>query len=81
MANSISQSREELIKWISDLDDKLIIQKMLNLKSENLKSSEITKANDEKIQKNDFDQQFAAGMTSEELLENVFTHIETISKK
>lgn len=77
MENSVIEIKNELIEWIENTFDVEILQKMMDLKNE--KPSLISDINSEKPLENDFDEQFAAGMTSEELLENVAAHIESIN--
>lgn len=75
------EKKKELIEWINDLDDLAMVQKILNLKNNVKSSSLISDINSEPILKNDFDEQFAAGMTSEELLENIATHLKSIDSE
>lgn len=77
MENSVIEIKNELIEWIENTFDVEILQKMMDLKNE--KPSLISDINSGKPLENDFDEQFAAGMTSEELLENVAAHIESIN--
>lgn len=81
MENSMMEKKKELIEWIYDLDDLAMVQKILNLKNNVKSSSLISDINSEPILKNDFDEQFAAGMTSEELLENIATHLKSIDSE
>lgn len=81
MENSILSKKEEIQRWVGNLNDSDVIQQLLDIKYKNEEALPIFNSSDEKIHNVDFDQQFAAGMTSEELLENVFAHIETISRK
>ncbi|MGV8916163.1 MAG: hypothetical protein ACOH1X_12015 [Kaistella sp.] len=81
MENLMMEKKKELIEWINDLDDLAMVQKILNLKNNVKSSSLISDINSEPILKNDFDEQFAAGMTSEELLENIATHLKSIDSE
>lgn len=72
------EKKKELIEWIEDLTDLEIIQKVLDLKNVYESSSLISDINSEKMVKDDFDEQFAAGMTSDELMENIAAHIESM---
>ena len=78
MENPISDIKKELINWVNNLDDLGMIQKMLDLKNNTETSSLISDINSEIIVKDNFDEQFAAGMTSHELMENIAAHIESI---
>ena len=69
--------KNELIEWIENTFDLEILQKMMDLKNE--APSIILEINSEKLVENDFDEQFAAGMNSEELLENIAEHIQSIN--
>lgn len=81
MENWMLEKRKELIEWIKHLNDLEVIQKVLDLKNNSEPSSLISDINTETIIENDFDEQFAAGMTSDELLENIAEHIESIAKE
>ena len=77
MENSIIEIKNELIEWIENTFDQEILQKMVNLKNEI--PSIISDINSEILVENNFDEQFAAGMNSDELLENIAAHIESIA--
>lgn len=70
--------KNELIEWIENSFDLEILQKILNLKNGIKPTSFIADINSENVIKDNFDQQFAAGMTSDELMENIAAHLETI---
>ena len=73
------EKKKELIEWIDNLDDLEVLQKVLDLKNSTETSSLISDINSEKIIENDFDEQFAAGMSADELLENIAAHMESIA--
>ena len=77
MDDSMIEIKNELIEWIENTFDLEILQKMMDLKNE--APSIILEINSEKLVENDFDEQFAAGMNSEELLENIAEHIQSIN--
>ena len=81
MENSIVDNKHDLIEWIKNLDDLSVVQKLLDLKNSIKSSTFISDISSEPILKNDFDEQFAAGMTSDELLENIAAHIETMASE
>lgn len=81
MENSILENKNDLIEWIKNLDDLAVFQKVLDLKNSAEFSPLISHINSEPILKNDFDEQFAAGMTSDELLENIAAHMETMASE
>lgn len=80
MGNPMIEKKKELIEWINHLKDLVLIQQMVDLKNSQA-SSLISDINSETIIENDFDEQFAAGMTSDELLENIAEHIESIAEE
>lgn len=79
MEKSMIEIKNELIDWIENTFDPEMLQKIVELKYEN--SSLISDINSEEILENNFDEQFAAGMTSDELLENVAAHMESIAEQ
>ena len=70
--------KNELIDWIENSFDLEILQKILDVKNGIKPTSLIADINSEKVLEDNFDQQFAAGMTSDELIENIAAHLETI---
>ena len=79
MENSMIEIKNELIEWIENTFDEGILQKMVDLKNET--PSIISDINSETLVENNFDEQFAAGMNSDELLENIAAHIESINSE
>lgn len=73
--------KNELIEWIENTFDEEILQKLLDLKTDIESSSLISDINSESVIEEDFDQQFAAGMTSNELMENIAAHIESMDSE
>lgn len=78
MENSALTIRKELITWIEKLQDEEMLVKIMKLKNDFELSTLSSEINSEPILKENFDEQFAAGMTSEELLENVAAHLESL---
>ena len=79
MENSLIQIKNELIEWIENTYDVEILQKIAAIKNDMEQSSLISDINSERIAENNFDEQFAAGMTCDELMENIAAHIESIN--
>lgn len=73
--------KNELIEWIESTYESELLQKMLDIKNCAVSSSFIANINSDTVIQDDFDQQFAAGMTSDELLENIAAHIRTINSE
>ena len=78
MEKSIIDIKNELIEWIENSFDLEILQKILDMINGMEPTSLIADINSEKVLEDNFDQQFAAGMTSDELMENIVAHLETI---
>ena len=79
MENSMIEIKNEIIEWIENTFDEGILQKMVDLKNET--PSIISDINSETLVENNFDEQFAAGMNSDELMENIAAHIESIASE
>ena len=75
------EMKNELVEWIENIEDLETLQMILDLKNANESSSLIENINSETPLKNDFDEQFAAGMSSDELMENIASHIESINSE
>ena len=78
MEKSMIDIKNELIEWIENSFDLEILQKILDMKNGIKSTSLIADINSENVIEDNFDQQFAAGMTSDELMENIAAHLETI---
>ena len=76
MENSMIEIKNELIEWIENTFDLKVLQKVMDLKNET--STLISDINSQTIVENNFDEQFAAGMNSDELLENIAAHMESM---
>lgn len=83
MDKSMIETKNDLIEWIENTYDLEILQMIEDLKNRVESSSLLsdTDNDSEKIIENNFDEQFAAGMTSEELLENIATHLKSIDSE
>ena len=78
-AKSLIEIKNELIEWVENTFDREILQKAIDLKNET--PSLISDINSGKLSEKNFDEQFAAGMNSDELMENIAAHIESISSE
>ena len=81
MENSVIGLKNELIEWIQNIFDPEILQKVMDLKNTIESSSLIAEINSEIPVENNFNEQFAAGMSSDELMENIASHIESINSE
>ena len=81
MENSVIEIKNELIEWIQNIFDPEMLQKVMDLKNKIESSSLIAEINSEIPVENNFDEQFAAGMSSDELMENIASHIESINSE
>lgn len=81
MENSVIEIKNELIEWIQNIFDPEMLQKIMDLKNKIESSSLIAEINSEIPVENNFDEQFAAGMSSDELMENIASHIESINSE
>ena len=81
MENSVIEIKNDLIDWIENTFDLEILQKVMDLKNTIESSSLIAEINSEIPVENNFDEQFAAGMSSDELMENIASHIESINSE
>ena len=81
MENSVIEIKNELIEWIQNIFDPEMLQKVMDLKNTIESSSLIAEINSEIPVENNFDEQFAAGMSSDELMENIASHIESINSE
>ena len=81
MENSVIEIKNELIEWIQNIFDPEMLQKIMDLKNKVESSSLITEINSEIPVENNFNEQFAAGMSSDELMENIASHIESINSE
>ena len=81
MENSVIGLKNELIEWIQNIFDPEMLQKIMDLKNKVESSSLIAEINSEIPVENNFDEQFAAGMSSDELMENIASHIESINSE
>ena len=81
MENSVIGLKNELIEWIQNIFDPEILQKVMDLKNTIESSSLIAEINSEIPVENNFNEQFVAGMSSDELMENIASHIESINSE
>ncbi|MFL9833044.1 hypothetical protein [Chryseobacterium terrae] len=82
MENPILQAKKELIQWIKEMDDLDEIQELLDLKNKNILSSGVVaESQTEYVVKDDFDERFAKGLTSEESRRRTREFIENLPWK
>ena len=81
MENSVIEIKDELIEWIQNIFDPEMLQKVMDLKNTIESSSLIAEINSEIPVENNFNEQFVAGMSSDELMENIASHIESINSE
>ena len=81
MENSVIEIKNELIEWIQNIFDPEMLQKIMDLKNKVESSSLIAEINSEIPIENNFDVQFAAGMSSDVLMEKNASHIESINSE
>lgn len=78
MDDSMISIKNDLMGWIENIYDLEILKKILDLKNSIEATSLISNINSETNIEDNFDQQFAAGMTSDELMENIASHLESL---
>lgn len=66
MENPITEAKKELIQWIKELDDFEQISELLEIKNREMPAGEVAESQSEYVIKDDFDERFAKGLTSEE---------------
>ena len=81
MENPIVDLKKEIINWVHHLDDLDILSELIELKSKDESIPLISEPQSEYAIKDDFDERFSKGMTSKELLDKVFAHIDTLPWK
>ncbi|WP_027376409.1 hypothetical protein [Kaistella palustris] len=81
MEKEMIDMKNELIDWIENSFDSGLLERLMDIKNGNNSSDLISDINSEKPLENDFDEQFAAGMTSDELMENIAAHIESLAEE
>lgn len=65
MKNPIFEAKKELIEWVKNLDELETIQQLLNLKNGKNSNFAVNESEVEYAVKDDFDERFAKGMSSE----------------
>lgn len=81
MENPILEAKKELMQWIKDLDELDVIAELLELKEKRANANVLAEPQTEYAVFDDFEERFAKGMTGEELLQKVYTHIESLPWK
>ncbi|SFI06167.1 hypothetical protein [Halpernia frigidisoli] len=65
MENPIIEAKKEIIEWVKNLDELETIQELLDLKNNNNSSFQVNEPELEYAVKDDFDERFSKGMSSE----------------
>ncbi|MGD1318341.1 hypothetical protein [Chryseobacterium sp. 2R14A] len=66
MENPIHEAKKELIQWIKEMDDLEDIAELLEIKNKKTAVDKVTESQAEYAVKDDFDERFARGLSSEE---------------
>ena len=66
MENSTIQIKKELIEWVKNLDDLEVLSQLIEMKEKDESISLVSEEQAEFLVKDDFDERFAKGLTSEE---------------
>lgn len=80
MENSFKNIKKELLVWIENSTDFETLSRLLEIKNSTAKTPDFSEEDDLNL-KIDYDEQFAAGMSPDELLENIAAHLETLPEK
>ena len=81
MENPILELKRELIQWVNLLDDLDVLSDLKEMKDKDQFIPLLPNSSMDDSVKTDFDEQFAAGMSSDELLENIASHLETMASE
>ncbi len=81
MENPVLDLKREIISWVNNLDDLDLLSELIEMKSRDISIPLISESQSEYVVKDDFDERFAKGMTSKELLKEVYAHIDTLPWK
>ncbi|MBC7557241.1 MAG: hypothetical protein H7195_09810 [Chryseobacterium sp.] len=81
MENPILDAKKEIIDWVKNLDELETIQELLDLKNANNANFQLSEPELEYAVKDDFDERFAAGMSSEEARKRTREFIERLPWK
>ena len=67
MENPILKAKKDLMKWISNLDDLEILSELMEFKEKNIDADCVEESRAEYAIADDFDEQFAKGITHDEM--------------
>lgn len=73
--------KQEILNWLLSLEDEAMISKIDEFRKEMLLHPIVSEPQTEFSVKDDFDERFAKGLTSNELLGEVFQHIDSLPWK
>jgi hypothetical protein len=66
MENPITEAKKELIQWIKEMNEFEDIADLLEIKEKMISGNKVTEPQTEYAVKDDFDERFAKGLSSEE---------------
>lgn len=81
MENPILEAKKELIQWIKEMDELEDIAELLEIKNRKTSVSKVAESQAEYVVKDDFDERFAKGLTSEESRKRTREFIESLPWK
>lgn len=81
MENPILEAKRELIQWIKEMDELEDIAELLEIKNRKTSVHQVAESQAEYAVKDDFDERFAKGLTSEESRRRTREFIESLPWK
>ena len=81
MENPIAEAKKELIQWIKEMDELEDIAELLEIKNRKTSVSHVAESQAEYAVKDDFDERFAKGLTTEESRRRTRNFIESLPWK
>lgn len=81
MENPITEAKKELIQWIKEMDELEDIAELIEIKNRKTLVSHVAESQAEYAVKDDFDERFAKGLTSEESRRRTRKFIESLPWK
>lgn len=81
MENPILEAKKELIQWIKEMDELEDIVELLEIKNRKKNVYQVAEPQTEYVVKDDFDERFAKGLTSEESRRRTREFIERLPSK
>lgn len=70
--------KQQILNWLLSLEDEVMISKIDDFCKALLSHQSVSEPQTEFNVKDDFDERFAKGLTSDELLTHVFQHIDSL---